>query len=308
MESTLGPKPTDPHPDDVLAPKELVGAEDALAKLAEATRAAVDLQPRMAGADFSAGPRVASPSVDSVPLANDLFVGAPDSREPKPREIKSRGRRAGRSLLRFLLAVSIGAAGTLAWQSYGDAARQMVATYIPALGPLSSDLASSLGVTQQLPAPEDEPLAAVPANVAAPAQPAALAPATTDPVAPPPSPELMQQIEAMARDLAALRQSMEQLAAGHDQMARSLAKLRTAEENIQHKQPAPPPAAARKPQATLPPPRPIVPSSATPSTLPPPRSVSQSPASPPALSPPRPISQSSAAPSPQPLRPAGSMP
>jgi len=39
------------------------------------------------------------------------------------------GRRASHALLRFLIACGIGVAGTLAWQSYGDAARQTVAAW-----------------------------------------------------------------------------------------------------------------------------------------------------------------------------------
>src|SRR5215813_14480630 len=43
----------------------------------------------------------------------------------------SRGRRAFRALFRFLIAVGVGIGGTLAWQAYGDAARQMIATAYP---------------------------------------------------------------------------------------------------------------------------------------------------------------------------------
>src|SRR5262249_39111535 len=38
-------------------------------------------------------------------------------------------RRFSRGLVRFLVPCCIGVAGTLAWQSYGDAARQTVATF-----------------------------------------------------------------------------------------------------------------------------------------------------------------------------------
>jgi hypothetical protein len=305
MEPTLSPKTAGPHHDDAapLAPKDIAGAEDALAKLADAARAAARLHPRMVGSDFSAGPRVSAPTLDPLPPVLDLE----QSVEPGIL-LEPHGRRAGRSVLRFLLAVAIGVAATLAWQSYGGAGRQMLATYVPALGLPSSDPSPS-GATQQLPAAADESSAAVQANAAdaAPAQPAAPAPYPPDPAAPPPSPELTQQIAAMARDLAAMRQSMEQFAAGHDQMARSIARLQAADEEARHRQltPTPRPAPARTPQATLPPPRPTLQSSATP---PPPRSVSQSSAPPPALTPPRPISQSSATPSPQPPRPTGSMP
>ena len=46
----------------------------------------------------------------------------------------SLGKRASRTLARFLITFCIGVAATLAWQSYGDAARQMIANSYPPLG------------------------------------------------------------------------------------------------------------------------------------------------------------------------------
>jgi len=43
------------------------------------------------------------------------------------------GRRIFRALTRFIVTVLIGVGGTLAWQSYGDAAKTMVAAHSPAL-------------------------------------------------------------------------------------------------------------------------------------------------------------------------------
>ena len=43
-------------------------------------------------------------------------------------------RRASRSFIRYLVAICVGVAGTLAWQSYGDEARQTIATTVPELG------------------------------------------------------------------------------------------------------------------------------------------------------------------------------
>jgi hypothetical protein len=61
----------------------------------------------------------------------------------------------------------------------------------------------------------------------------------------------------MARDLATLRQTVEQLAAGQDQVARDIAKLEAADMEILEKIPAPPPprpvaAPARKPMPAPP--------------------------------------------------------
>ena len=43
-------------------------------------------------------------------------------------------RRGSRGFARYLVAICIGVAATLAWQSYGEAAKQMIATSAPELG------------------------------------------------------------------------------------------------------------------------------------------------------------------------------
>ena len=59
-------------------------------------------------------------SVDGKIHLADLKNARFSSRQP------SRGKRALRAFTRFLITVGIGIAGTLAWQSYGDEARQMI--------------------------------------------------------------------------------------------------------------------------------------------------------------------------------------
>src|SRR6516165_2467125 len=49
-------------------------------------------------------------------------------------EIKRRGSRGSPGFTRYLLAICIGVAATLAWQSYGEATKQMIATSAPELG------------------------------------------------------------------------------------------------------------------------------------------------------------------------------
>src|SRR5215831_10898868 len=56
-----------------------------------------------------------------VQVRNDMLEDEP-----------SFGRRASRALLRFAITLGIGIGGTLAWQAWGDAARQMTATAFPA--------------------------------------------------------------------------------------------------------------------------------------------------------------------------------
>jgi hypothetical protein len=87
----------------------------------------------------------------------------------------------------------------------------------------------------------------------------------------------------MAQDLAAVRQSVEQLAAGQEQMARDIAKLQTAGQDIRRRISALPPAAT---------------TTATRKPVPPPHPASQSFASPLATAPPDPAPPPSAPPLP----------
>ena len=173
------------------------------------------------------------------------------------RAIESRTkRRSSRGFTRYLVAICIGVVATLAWQSYGAATKQIIATRAPELGwsPETKQMIASwmqqLGWTKPLASPEMETPQATPVAQTAPA---AVAPSA--PVAPSIDPEEVHQI---ALDLAALRQTVEQLAAGQDQMAREIDRLQTADQEILEKIPKPPPprpiaAPARKPTPTAPP-------------------------------------------------------
>ena len=129
--------------------------------------------------------------------------------------------------MRLLITFCIGIAATLAWQSYGDAAREMLANSSPQL----SWLAPQAAVAQTAPD--------------------AIAPATSslDP----------QQLKEMSADLAAVRQKVDQLAAqvaaGQDQMARDFAaKLQAAEQDIVGtiSVPSPQPTTPRRPAVAPP--------------------------------------------------------
>jgi hypothetical protein len=120
---------------------------------------------------------------------------------PSPRKRRSR------ALIRFLITICIGVAGTLAWQSYGDVARQMIANSSPVLGWL---------------APQAAPLVQVASGQVTPANP------TT------PSLDL-QQLKTMSPDLAAVRQSVDQLAAKLQQMAGDMATMQAAQQAILRK-------------------------------------------------------------------------
>jgi type II secretory pathway component PulM len=166
--------------------------------------------------DFSTGRRATRPSLDPSLQPADLQNWFPSERP-------SLGNRVSRALARFLITLCIGVAATLAWQSYGDEAREMLASASPRLGWL---------------APQAAPVARTAPDVIAPTAPAA------------PSRD-QQQLNAMSLSLAAVRQSVDQLAAGQEQMTLDITKLQTATQGILDKISAPPPrpvgATTRKP-------------------------------------------------------------
>jgi hypothetical protein len=157
------------------------------------------------------------PSDQDCESDNDRHVERPPVGSPRPERRPSLGKRCSRALLRFLIAFGVGVAATLAWQSYGDAARETIARSSPQLGWL---------------APQAAALAQNASETVAPTEPAA------------PSPDL-QELKAMLLDLAAVRQSVDQLAdqvaSGHRQIAGDIATLQAAQQAILRKISAPPP-------------------------------------------------------------------
>jgi hypothetical protein len=144
-------------------------------------------------------------------------------------------KRSSRGFTRYLLAFCIGAAATLAWQSYGEAAKQMFAAKAPELGwspetkQMIANLVEQLGWTKP-PATSAVRPSALETPQAAPV--AQTAPENVDP----------EQVHRMAMDLTALRQTVEQLAASQDQMVREIARLKVADgEILANVTPAPPP-------------------------------------------------------------------
>ena len=101
-----------------------------------------------------------------------------------------------RGLTRFIIAVLIGVGGTLAWQSYGDVAREMLATRAPGLAALLPPVMKSA------------------ADAASPASMDQLAPIASN----------------LASSLEIVRRSLDQMAARQDQMAQTIAALQAADE------------------------------------------------------------------------------
>lgn len=166
-------------------------------------------------------------------------------------------KRPARRFLRFLMTVAVGVAATLAWQSYGEAARQMLATWAPQLvappaepietasAPEQADPVAEQGAEQAAPA---QPVDVASATADAPATPQAAAPAQAAP--PPatqaaaPAPDLTPMIEEMSREIASLREAVEELKSGQQKLGRDIAKAAEQETKRKVATPAPRPAAA----------------------------------------------------------------
>ena len=152
-----------------------------------------------AQSEFYAGASpVEAPAVSPADLKNDW---SPNGR-------RSLRKRALRTVYSLLITFCIGVAATLAWQSYGDAAREIIANAHPQLGWL---------------VPQGEPVtqnAADTVTVAGPAAPA------FD----------QQQLNAMSADIETMQQSIDRIVpgivAGQEQMARSIDRIAATQEKM----------------------------------------------------------------------------
>lgn len=190
--------------------------------------------------------------VDSPPLRERL--GEPDYSD---RSVSIAGpsfaRRASRALVRFVFACGIGVAATLAWQSYGDAAKQTIAAWGEQQG------WSMAWLREEGAAAASSPPAAVGPAAAAPAQ-------AVGEIAPGISAADLQQLKTMTlgavSTLTTMRERLDQLASAQFQTASDIAKLQASEQEIRQKMATPPsrpaappskPAAAASPRAPAPP-------------------------------------------------------
>jgi hypothetical protein len=175
-------------------------------------------------------------------------------------DMKGRGSRGG--FARYLVAICIGVAATVAWQSYGEVPTQIIAAKAPELGwsPEAKQMIASwvqhLGQTKPPAGPESTAVqpSVQETQVATVAQ--------TVPAKVPAS--YPEQVHQIAVDLAALGQTVDQLAASQDQMVHQIDVLQTSNQEILAsnqailaKIPAPPPppptvAPTRKPTTTTP--------------------------------------------------------
>ena len=202
MHSTPNPKEIDPRDFLIIAPE-----DKELSNLAHDAMRCSSAQTRM-GSDFSAG----SP----IPPVDLRFRRAAVNNVEVPGDRPSIGRRAVRAFIRFLWVACLGGAG-VAWQFYGDEAKQIIAKSAP---PFALILLPPLE-NPRLPEQPTPSAVQASATKAARPQPAPLAQTATEGIAPTAaalSPESAQSLQSMARDLATTGQEIEQLKANIEQL------------------------------------------------------------------------------------------
>jgi hypothetical protein len=112
---------------------------------------------------------------------------------------------APRTLARFLITFCIGVGATLAWQSHGDAARDMIASSFTRLSWLAPQTSLDM-VAPVAPTADQQQLETISLDLAA--------------------------VRQSVNELAAVRQSVDKLAAGQEQMTRETTKLQVTEQYI----------------------------------------------------------------------------
>jgi len=181
---------------------------------------------------------------------------------PLSTKTQSTFRRALRAAVRYLIAFGIGIGGTLAWQAHREVAKQTVADWAAHRGWSLSWLLDRTGAKSSPlaePAIAVEPVGHPLIQSATPEQTVSVAaPKPGAPTAPSATSADPQQLEAIATGLAAIRGRIEEIAAGQEQMASDIAKLKAREQEIRQRisaaAPRPAPAAASKPLPLPPPP------------------------------------------------------
>src|SRR5215831_14908670 len=223
MQSTQNPKQIDdPHDVLVVAPDVVLVAptDKELSELARTWRHSSNPQTRT-GSDL--------PGTSTVPPVDMTFRAGAVRDVQVTGDRASIGRRAVRAFTSFLLVACIGIA-VIAWQSYGDAAKQIIARWASQLVLASSPLLENPGPPER---PNPPTIQASAAKAAPP--PAPLAQTAPEGVAPTTaalSPESAQLLQSMAGDLATAGQEIKQLQASIEQPQASIEQLKASQEQM----------------------------------------------------------------------------
>jgi hypothetical protein len=182
--------------------------------------------------DFSAELKTVEPSIRVFP--RDQFAN----------DNPSNGRRTFQTLARFFVAVLIAVGASFAWLYHGDEAKEMVKTWVLPPSWLSSILTakSSLDADVTAKQPGASPAGRVLSAHDAALRPTPAAQTTPAPAATATSPALVQQsqLQPVARDLATVRHSAQQLTPTQQQLAHNIATPPVSEQLFSHKLSFPP--------------------------------------------------------------------
>ena len=209
--------------------------------------------PSPAQSEFYAGllpvePSVQAPAIRPTALEND----------PPPITQQSLRKRASRALARFLITFCIGVAAALAWQSYGDAARQIIASSYPQLGwlapqaePVAQDAPDVIALARAATSLDQQKFDAVSLDLDAVRQ-------RIDRIATSIAAgqeQMTRSVDGITAHLQQITRSFDELAAGQEQMTREITKLQAVEQYVLYKNSEPPPRPSTAP-ARNPVPRP----------------------------------------------------
>jgi hypothetical protein len=224
-------------------------------------------------------PETQEPSFSTAtpePIAGSLFETAPSNDNAEALLETTPRKRPGRGILKALLAISIGVAAAMAWRFYGEEAMQKLSY----LTPHFSITAPESSATATEPETQEDAMAAqaaAPQAASAQSQPASdaqlkqtvtaddlrpstsamdagTAPAQASPASAALPAETAQLIEAMAGDIAALKQTVEELRTSEQQLRREIVAEREARSKpAPHTaKPVPPRRQSASPQAAIP--------------------------------------------------------
>ena len=206
--------------------------------------------PSPAKSEFYAGLLPVEPSAEPPPVRPTTLENDQSQNNTQP----SLRKRASRAFSRFLITFCIGGASTLAWQSYGDAARAMIANSYPQLGwlaPQAEPVAQNVPETIALVAPsfDQQQLNAMSLDLDAVRQ-------SVDRIATSiaaSQEQMTRSVDRIASSQERIARTVDQLAAGQEQMTREITKLQEIEQYILYKnsEPPPRPAPAQVPKPVL---------------------------------------------------------
>ena len=217
-----------------------------------------------------ANPSVEAPAVRAADLKKDRF----------PNGRSALGKRVLLALVRFLIMFCIGVAATLAWQSYGDAARERIASSYPQLGwlapqaaPIARSAPDTIGLAAQAaPSPDQHAMLLDLDAVRQSIDRIANNMATSQE-------QIPRSVDRIAARVAASQEqltlSVDQLAVSQEWMTREITKLEEIEQSIRYRnsEPLPPSPRPASVSAPKPVPRPASTSALAPKPVPRPSPV-----------------------------------